>query len=80
MCVFMDKYFAQVISLFFLLTDFNILAELLISCPVFQKCDAMIDLSVWFNLIFLKCSFVLVSTLAVWTDKNKCRNENKRTF
>ena len=38
---------SQVISSFFLLTDFNILAELLISCPVFQKRDAMADLSVW---------------------------------
>ena len=25
---------------------------------MFQKCDAMADLSVWFNLRFLKCSFV----------------------
>ena len=41
----------------------NILAQLLISCPVFQKCDAMADLFVWFNLRFLKCSFVLVSKL-----------------
>ena len=36
MCMFI---FSQVISWFFLLTDFNILAELLISYPVFQKCD-----------------------------------------
>ena len=41
MCVFMDKYFSQIISSFFLLTDFNRLAELSMSCPVFQKCDAM---------------------------------------
>jgi hypothetical protein len=36
------------------LTDFNRLGELFISCPVFQKCDAKADLSVWFNLRFLK--------------------------
>ena len=36
--------FSQVISSFFLFTDFNRLAELLISCLVFQKCDAMADL------------------------------------
>ena len=58
--------FSQVISSFFLLTYilisfFNILAVLLISCQVFQKCDAMADWSVWFNLRFLQCSFVLVS-------------------
>ena len=53
--------FSQIISSFFLLTDFNKVTELLISCPVFQKCDAMADFSTWFNLTFLKCSFVLVS-------------------
>ena len=35
--------------------------ELSISYPVFQKCDAMADFSIWFNLRFLKCSFVLNS-------------------
>ena len=32
MCVFMDKCFFQIISSFFLLTAFNRMAELLISC------------------------------------------------
>ena len=53
--------FSRVISPFFLLTYFRILAELLISCPVFQKCNAISDFSIWFNLRFLKCSFLLVS-------------------
>jgi hypothetical protein len=53
--------FSQIISSFFLLLDFNTLAELLISCPKFQKCNAMADFAVWFNLRFLKCTFVLVS-------------------
>ena len=50
--------FPQIIRSFFLLTDFNRLDELLISCSVFQKCDAKADFSIWFNLRFLKCSFV----------------------
>ena len=53
--------FSQVISSFFLLTDFNILAVLLIWCPDFQNCDAMTDWSVWFNLRFLKFYFFLIS-------------------
>ena len=48
MCMFMDKYLFPNHS-FFLLTDFNKVAELLILCPVFQKCDAMADFSTWFN-------------------------------
>ena len=53
--------FSQIVSSFFMLTDFNKVADLLISCQVFQTCDAMADFSRWFNLRFLKCSFVLVS-------------------
>ena len=55
--------FSQIVSSFFLLTGLNRLAELLISCPVFQKCDAMADLSVWFNLRFLKWLHFLWSEL-----------------
>ena len=40
--------------LFLLLMDFNKIAELSISCPVFQKCKDMPDFSIWFNLRFLK--------------------------
>ena len=43
MCLWINN-FCQIICSFFLLTDFNRLAELLTSCTVFQKCDAMADL------------------------------------
>ena len=49
--------FSQITSSLFWLTDFNRIAELSISCPMFQKCDAMADFSVLFNLRFLKENF-----------------------
>ena len=49
--------FSRIISTFFLMVDFNRLAELLVSCPVFQNCDAMAYFPLWLNLRFLKCYF-----------------------
>ena len=66
------RVFSQVISSFFLLTDFNILAELLISCLVFKKCDAMADLSVCFNLRFLKCFVLMTSYVCLHSVFMKC--------
>ena len=49
---------------------FNKVAKLSISCPVFQKCNALADFSIWINFRFLKCSQDTTHQ-SIWTDNTQ---------